>query len=146
VRNQTIANSLNSEWHKHSPVLLDFEDLPEETRDEVASKIWKYYLGDKTVGMDTLYEMVNLFSDIGFFKPMEETALAFGKHMPLYMYLYNHHGEFGVAQGFFRITMKLPMTLDGLISTGVQMFNRYVFGIEEKHYGLVILIFFNLND
>ncbi|XP_021946366.1 venom carboxylesterase-6 [Folsomia candida] len=136
VRNQTITDSLNDEWHKHSPVLMDFEDLHNETRHEVASQIWDYYLGNKTVGMASLYEIVDLFSDTSFFKPMEETALEFAKSLPLYLYLYNHHGEFGVAQGYFRITMKLPMALDGLMATGLQMLKKHVFGIQEKHWGV----------
>jgi hypothetical protein len=80
---------------------LDFEDLPNDTKNEVASKIWNFYLGNKTVGMDSLYEIVDLFSDTSFYKPMEETALEFGKSLPLYLYLYSHRGEFGVAQGYF---------------------------------------------
>lgn len=115
---------------------MDFEDLHNETRHEVASQIWDYYLGNKTVGMASLYEIVDLFSDTSFFKPMEETALEFAKSLPLYLYLYNHHGEFGVAQGYFRITMKLPMALDGLMATGLQMLKKHVFGIQEKHWGV----------
>lgn len=136
VRNVSISNSLNQDWHKHSPVLLDFEDLDVSTRAKVSSTIWDFYLGNKTIGLDSLHEIVNLFSDASFFKPMEETALELSKSLPLYLYQYNHRGEFGVAQGYFRLSMKLPLSLDGLIGTGIQMINKHVLGIQEKHWGV----------
>jgi carboxylesterase type B len=41
-----------------------------------------------------------------------------------------------VAQGYFRVTMKLPLCLDGVITTGVQAFKKHILGWEEKHWGV----------
>lgn len=87
------------------------------------------------MGMDTLYEVVNLFSDVSFNKPLIESALYHSRKSPLYLYIYSHRGDFGVAQIYFRLTLKFPILVDGLITNVISLFNKYVLGIEEKHYG-----------
>jgi len=137
VRNQTISDELNANWKKHAPTLLDYGDLPKRQRDDVSSKIRDFYLGNKSVNMESLYELVDLFSDTSFNFGFEETAHLFANaSVPLYLYLYNHHGEFGVNQGYFRVSLKLPLCLDGLISTLVQVVKKNVFKMEEKHWGV----------
>jgi hypothetical protein len=32
--------------------------------------------------------------------------------------------------------MKLPLALDGLIATGIQVIKKHIFGIKEKHWGV----------
>jgi len=130
-----VSDQLNQDWLRHGPVLIDHEGLPSWERNDVSKRIWNYYLGNRTIGMDTLYEVVDLFSDVSFNKPLMESAVWHSKKAPLYLYVYSHRGAFGVGQIYFRLTLKFPILIDGLITNVISMVKKHVFGIEEHHYG-----------
>lgn len=84
--------------------------------------------------MDTLFEVVDLFSDASFNKPLIEATTWYSRKTPMYLYMYSHRGDFGVAQIYFKLTLKLPIMVDGLIMNIVS-FAKHLLNIEEPHYG-----------
>ncbi len=129
-----MKQQVNRDWHQHGPVLIDYEDLPTWERDDVSKRSWNYYLGNKSMEMDTLYEVVDLFSDVSFNKPLIESVTWYAKKSPLHLYTYSHRGDFGVAQIYFKISLKLPILIDGIVMNVVSAFKK-LFNIEETHYG-----------
>jgi hypothetical protein len=131
------VDKLNTDWNTHAPTIFDYEELPQETKNAMSTKIRKYYLGDSPVGLPDVENLVHMFSDSSFNLPLVESALVHSNlsHAPIYLYYYTHKSDIAIAQIYFNMFGWFPLALDGLLTNAYRWAKYNIFGIEEKHYG-----------
>jgi len=57
---------VNDQWNKIAPLVFYYDEEPAHLN--ISAKIRKFYFGNNKIGMNTLEETVNMFSDREFFE------------------------------------------------------------------------------
>lgn len=127
---------MNENWTQHAPTLLDYEDSPVPEKHMISKRLWDYYLGNKSLDSDTIHDITDMFSDMSFNRAFEAVAHVHSAAAPLYLYLYSHRGEFGIAQAYMRLSLKVPILLDGLLTEAFGLIKKYILNWPDPHYGV----------
>lgn len=104
------ADAMNNNWDAVARTAFSI-DKPSYSE---ASKLWatrklrEHYFGSQLVGMDTLLNLANLYSDAGFIYGAKKTALLHAKYAPVYTTMLGFKGIWSVSfeYGFTEIISK----------------------------------------
>ncbi|KAK3864013.1 hypothetical protein Pcinc_030274 [Petrolisthes cinctipes] len=74
LQDSSLTTSLNKDWDKFGPLLLDLKDTSCKDPKEMARDIRKYYMGSKKFGHESTIEFVEMMTDRFFLYPTEHAA------------------------------------------------------------------------
>ncbi|XKL67579.1 hypothetical protein PGB90_003070 [Kerria lacca] len=95
--NGKLADEINENYKRLFPIIFNYGYwLPEEKLDVITEKLKHFYFGNKSIGMDTAKELVDIHTDVYFAYPSIKSAR---RHpASVYYYYYNHKNKFTIGQ------------------------------------------------
>lgn len=93
LNNKWALFAMNNNWNDLAALLLNFEDDANHTN---AKSIREMYFGNKSIGKETRYNLVNLMSDLPWVNPVRTAADLFAKNGGrIYYYFFTHEPKSG---------------------------------------------------
>ncbi|XP_058793359.1 venom carboxylesterase-6-like [Phymastichus coffea] len=103
INDDQLLNDLNNNWNTIAPHLLDYNfTIPLKDHANVSSKIRNYYFGSKTIGKDTIKELVDVVGDRLYkFNAYKAARLQAAKNKSPVLFMYYNYRAFTSLSDFY---------------------------------------------
>jgi carboxylesterase type B len=91
--------ALDEKWEEVGPKTLFYKESAKDAL-EVSKKIRDFYFGEKSIGLETREQILDLYTDRYFAGPVRFAGRKLAKHIPVYLYYFNHKPKMSALEVF----------------------------------------------